>query len=309
MRGKVLGTRKSQRTGRLLARKLAVPYGDYINHSEGEFDFVFRYGNTEQFDNPVKIIFNKGHNIILVSNKLRMRRKLIENSIPVPKVYDLSDINDNKYKIDNKELPLIARPVNHWKGRDFNLVYSYDEAITYLKKGYYLQEVINKETEYRIFVWQSKIFECSVKEPRLERYNMLVRNFGNGWRFGYKKRLETPQGLRKNARDAVGIAGLDFGGVDCCIDKEGNYYIFEINSAPALIERKAEKLANKVTEYMEENFGRSLGMDDPEDEDDLDDLGRNFQEMVRTREPRERLEISERAMRRLRSHRWVDEAP
>ena len=268
MKGKVLGTRKSQRTARLLARKLAVPYGEGINHSEDTFDFVFRYGNTEQFDNPVKIIFNKAHDIILVSNKLKMRHKLIENSISVPKVYDTTAIEENKYKIDSKELPLIARPVNHWKGENFNLVYSYDEAIAYLRKGYYLQEVINKETEYRIFIWQGRIFECSIKAPRIERYNMLVRNFGNGWKFMYKNRLDTPQGLRKYARDAVSISGLDFGGVDCCIDKKGNYYIFEINSAPSLIERKAEKLATKITNFMEENYPtRDLTDEDLEDND------------------------------------------
>lgn len=254
MIGKVLGIRKSKPTARLLARKLCVPYGENINRSEGKFDFIFRYGNTEQFDNPVKMIFNKGHDIILVSNKLKMRRKLIESNIPVPKLYNLDAIEESRYEIDSKELPLIARPVNHWKGKDFNLVFSYDEAITYLRKGYYLQGVINKETEYRIFVWQGGVFECSIKEPRLERYNMLVRNFGNGWRFGYKQRLETPQELRKYARESVELAGLDFGAVDCCVDKKGDYYIFEINSAPSLIERKAEKLANKITKYMEENF-------------------------------------------------------
>lgn len=279
MKGKVLGTRKSQRTGRLLAKKLEVPYGEYINHSEGNFDFIFRYGNTEQFDNPVKMIFNKAYNIGLVSNKLKMRHKLIENEIPVPKVYNINEIEENKYELENKELPLIARPVNHWKGKDFNLIDSYDEAVAYLKKGYYLQEIINKETEYRIFVWQNKIFECSIKQPRMERYNTLVRNFGNGWKFMYKNRLETSQELRKYARDAVVLSGLDFGGVDCCVDKEGDYYIFEINSASSLIERKAEKLARKVTEFMEENFRRrSLDiMDDTEDEEP---------ELVAEREPR-----------------------
>jgi len=103
MKGKILGTRKSQRTARLLANKLTIPYGEHINHSEGNFDFVFRYGNTEHFDNSIKMIFNKAHDIILVSNKLKMRHMLIENNIPVPKVYNIDAIEENKYKIDNKD--------------------------------------------------------------------------------------------------------------------------------------------------------------------------------------------------------------
>lgn len=300
MKGKVLGTRKSQRTGRILAKKLGVPYGDCVTRTEGAFDFIFRYGNTEQFDNPVKMIFNKGHDIILVSNKLKMRHRLIENYIPVPKVYDRESVEKNKEKINERELPLIARPVNHWKGRDFNLIHDYDEAMAYLRRGYYLQGLINKETEYRIFVWQGKIFECSVKEPRLERYDMLVRNFGNGWKFMYKQRVETPQALRKSAREAVALSGLDFGGVDCCIDKEGKNYIFEINSAPSLIDRKAEKLAKKVYEFMSERNNPDMS----DDEDDEPEISDNFPPTTgQVERELRRLEVSESSIESMNRER------
>lgn len=241
MIGKVLTSPKAKLTGTRLAKILGISCGLNLDYQEPRYDFIIRYGNTtEEIPYSAKVI-NQKNAIIRSSNKLQSRLDLIRHDIPVPRLYKCIE------EIDN--YPIIARPPYHFKGRDFNLIHNKTDARNYLDRGYYLQKYIDKKNEFRIFVWHDKIFEVNSKEPRKEYYNDMIRNFGNGWRFKWLRLDDVPSKMRKYCRVATEIMGLDFSGIDCCIDKEDNIYIFEINSAPSLIQRKAEKLAEKIKEY------------------------------------------------------------
>lgn len=241
MIGKVLVSPKAKLTGSRLAKILGISCGLNLDYQEPQYDYIIRYGNTsEEIPYHTKVINPKAA-IINSSNKLQSRLTLIAHEIPAPKVYKCIE------EID--QYPVIARPPYHFKGRDFHLLHNETDARNYLEKGYYLQRYIDKKDEFRIFVWHDKIFEVNAKEPRTDYYNDMIRNFSNGWRFRWLRLDSVPSAMRRYCRQATEIMGLDFSGVDCCLDKQGNIFIFEINSAPSLIQRKAEKLAEKIKGY------------------------------------------------------------
>ncbi len=252
MRGKVLGTKKSRYTARLLAERLDCNFGYYTDPSEGRYEYVFRYGNTLNLKLLPPVIFNRAFAINHVSNKLKMRHDLLSNGIPAPPVYGYKDFQYYGKKLLEK--PLIARTNHHMKGRNFNIVEDSETAKRFLNKGYYLQKIIEKDTEYRIFIWKGEIFETNIKVPNPEmKQDYMVRTLDNGWRFRPVKWKRIPDPLKEHAINAVGLSQLDFGAVDCCVDTNGDFYIFEVNSAPSLFERKADKLAEKVKLWLNEN--------------------------------------------------------
>jgi len=261
MKGKILESPQSRFTARALAKELNVPCGRRVERFEDTYFWVFRYGNISHLETVPPIIINKKYAISKASNKFRCRVEMRDNGIPTPRLFYRKHIEE----VEDIPYPLIARPRNHFKGRHFYLAKNKSQARNYLLKGYYLQEIIDKDEEYRIFIFRDKIFEVNIKK-KIEngKKNELIRNHDNGWDFYCKKIAETDQNLKDYSRKAMRIVNLDWGAVDCCMDTKGGIYIFEINSAPSLIDRKVTKLASKIREYI---AGHS-GTDNDEEEDD-----------------------------------------
>jgi glutathione synthase/RimK-type ligase-like ATP-grasp enzyme len=255
MKGKVLGVRQAKFTGQAIAESLGAFYGTEIHYNEPQYDYIFRYGNATGVRITPHVMINNAIAITKASDKVATRLLLHRAMIPVPRLYDEEDVVDNREQINEGNLTLIARPYKHYKGRNFNLVYDLDSAMQYLDKGYYLQQVIDKDTEYRIFIWRDEIFETNIKEPREYVKSDLIRNLDNGWYFRPTRWRNVPDDLKGYSKQAVQLTGLHFGAVDCCVDKGGNPYLFEVNSAPALFERKIDKLASKIKDYLSTRIG------------------------------------------------------
>ena len=62
--------------------------------------------------------------------------------------------------------------------------------------------------------------------------NMVLRSNKLGWKFKIVKKWDPA--LTELAVVAVKALGLDFGAVDCCLDLNGNPYVFEVNTGPGL---------------------------------------------------------------------------
>lgn len=62
--------------------------------------------------------------------------------------------------------------------------------------------------------------------------NMLLRSNKLGWKFSIVKKYDKT--MAEVAVNAVKALKLDFGAVDCCIDMDGNPYVFEVNTGPGL---------------------------------------------------------------------------
>ena len=241
----VVGTKQTRTTGKLLSRVL---HGDYledimpVNH---RYNLIWRWGNGHTLipDFGGKII-NRGSAVS--KNKAQMRTWLLSKGVQCPKIFTSDTIGEAKY-------PLIARPVYHMRGRDFNIVENQMQAIGFLEHGYYLQEIVQNKDEFRVFAFLGKILECNikvqVKEPRT-RMNKLIKNFKTGYVFKRVRLVNMPANLITHCRTAQGMSGLDFCAIDCCVDNVNNPYIFELNAAPGLIERKAQTLCERILHHL-----------------------------------------------------------
>lgn len=58
------------------------------------------------------------------------------------------------------------------------------------------------------------------------------------------------KGVRPMARSAVEALGLDFGGVDVIISKDGGIYVNEVNSAPSLNTLNIERFVELIKKYI-----------------------------------------------------------
>ena len=238
----VLGTYNCGKTGRLLAKELGAEYSSQSAWNDTNYRLVIRYGNSYSGMPPHRqSVMNWAKHIELVANKPRMRIKLLGNGVSTPKVYDEGSINDSAF-------PVIARPANHYKGKHFHIVKDMQTFKLFLDKGYYFQEIIDKDTEFRLFVFNDRIMEANIKVPNHVNANEMIRNHGHGWTFNQYPVAGLPQNLKDEVRHAARLSSLTFCAVDCCIDTEGKPYVFEVNSAPSLIPRKVTLLAKKIKE-------------------------------------------------------------
>ena len=242
MRGLILAHKTTRPTAKLISSYLDSKVYSTIRDA-GRFDYIFRYGNSAHIFNQPVIEFNTADAIKISANKHVMKKVLNDNEIKIPKLYTIDNI---KYKA----LPVVARPHRHSKGKDFHVCRNIDEALYYLGRDYTLQSFLEAvDTEYRIFVFKDKIFETNIKVPDKPTYHPYIRNFDHGWKIIPIRRSLVPEGIQKTSKDATRAVGLDFSAVDICFTRKGKIFVYEVNSAPGLIERKAEKLAEKITEY------------------------------------------------------------
>lgn len=107
--------------------------------------------------------------------------------------------------------------------------------------------------EYRVHVFKGEVIDYRKKsrlrdnEPSL--VEDLVRTHGNGWIFrqGNLRRIERIENLAKNTITAL---GLDFGAVDIIKDEDGNVFIVEVNSCPAMEGSTLEAYLTKFKLWM-----------------------------------------------------------
>jgi len=252
MRTLVIGSKKTHPTAQKIAESLDCSYTNKPEGVNSEFDLIFRYGNSfTPIYGRVNHIINQAWAINQNADKIYAREKLISDGIRAPRLF-------NSFNITPENLPVIARPRNHFKGRRFYILEDIDKVIEFAKKGYYLQEIIEKENEFRIFVFKDKIMEINIKtqedqdKDKFVDYPKMVRSFKFGWIMKRFPISETDRELKLLARAALTNSGLDFGAVDCCIEKDTNLsWVFEINSAPGLIDRKIKLLKTYITRYYE----------------------------------------------------------
>jgi len=171
----------------------------------------------------------------------------LEHEINTPKSISFRDAMTG-----NARFPIIVRRVNHSQGRWFYIVNSSQELRKYDPNRHYCQEIVDKKDEFRLFVMNDKIIEADLKETPVSNPNQMIRNHTHGCFFRWVRVSSLDRNLKEMVRKAVSDCDLDFAAVDCAtIRKDGRIEptIFEINSAPGLIDRKLELFVRKIREY------------------------------------------------------------
>ncbi len=240
MKALVIGTRRARKTGRKLASALGAKYCENLLLREEPQEVVFRYGNsTSPLPLDFRQLINRAIAINRATNKLQMKQILEENRIPTPRLLTSTDC----------EFPVIARSAAHYQGRGFTIVRNKEEAKRALSRGMFLQEKIANKDEYRVFVMFGRVLEVNKKVPVGTPKSTMVRNHRNGWFFKWILVKDAPKELKDLSVAAVSVLGLDFGAVDCCFDVHEDPWIFEVNTAPAMNDRKIAKVVRKIEEH------------------------------------------------------------
>lgn len=123
---------------------------------------------------------------------------------------------------------VLGRRLHHTRGTDIKINGG----------GDYYTELVPKETEYRVWVFRSKALATYQKKlTYAAKYGRRGRskevwNWHNGFAFEFVHPDKSPERLKRLAVAAVAALGLDFGGVDILLGKDGAYYVLEVNSAP-----------------------------------------------------------------------------
>jgi len=88
--------------------------------------------------------------------------------------------------------------------------------------------------------------------------NQVAWNVFQGGRFENVRWDEWPLKAVKNSIAAFNLSGLDFGGVDVMVDREGETYILEINAAPSLTSPYRQECFAKAFDYILEHGKQTI---------------------------------------------------
>lgn len=196
-------------------------------------DLLIRWGCTADFPGNPRTTLNTSRSIHEVNDKRGFRMKLMREC---PEIVPRSWDNLQDYLPERDQYPtVIVRPQRHAQGRRLHLCNDRHEVARWCNRyngGYYIQELINKVAEYRVFIVQGRVASVAQKTPGNPQD--VAWNVARGGRFDNVRFDNWPLKAVKVAIQAFNQSSLDFGGVDVMTDEQGNAYVIEINSAPSL---------------------------------------------------------------------------
>lgn len=214
-------------------------------------DLVFRWGTTSDLPKKVKVV-NEAKAIHTVADKPGFRKLILEDKLCPPTYFSLKELEEE----ENEDLQegVIVRPKHHAQGRHVYLCKTpaeIEEAIAKCGEGYYITKFINKTAEYRMFVVSGRVVCVARKIPADEE--AVAWNVARGGRFENVRWDDWPLKACKVAIAAFNKSGLDFGGIDVMVDKDGEAYVLEANSACSLTSPYRQECFAKAFDYIVNN--------------------------------------------------------
>jgi len=209
-------------------------------------DFIVNYG---------KITRGANINANIIYNKQKQLRKLQESEINAPilqctkniEFVDWMNINDSLF-------PMLGRKKKHSKGKD--IVWIPDAKTALRKKDKiatrdFIVNYIEKKREFRVHVlggrWVSvsekiKDDDNGFRDPNIREELIWAHRYG--WKHTIMKDDELRPSITRIALDAAKVTNFEFGAVDVIQSVDDELYVLELNSAPSLNNRRAEKYVN-----------------------------------------------------------------
>lgn len=188
-------------------------------------------------------------------NKRTALLKMRGEGIPTPALYlpspnaptgSLVDCDTGGYV--TPDYSVIGRPDRHRAGKHFYFCTDQREVDRAISRGAtHFLEYIEGGREFRVHI----AFGKSIKLAEKVGGTGYVKTREHGWYFAYPQDFNHKVSMREVAKEAVMSLGLDFGAVDV-IYKDRQYYVLEVNSAPALTSR-ADTLERYARAFVEES--------------------------------------------------------
>lgn len=201
-------------------------------------DTVVNWGSSQPVQFAAIKILNPGLFVALASDKLEFFEYLFgpESNNPVDSVFvktvewTTNRVNARAWSQEGSTVVVRHKLKGH-SGDGIEIVepgHEVPEAPLYTK-------YIFKEKEFRIHVVGGKVIDTQrkIKDPDKEVVTWKVRSHANGFIFA-RNGIEASEERDKLAIAAMKAIMLDFGAVDIIQDKQGVYYVLEINTAPGL---------------------------------------------------------------------------
>jgi hypothetical protein len=153
----------------------------------------------------------------------------------VPTTFDVDFITlQRRGAQDLPDFPWLARKKHHIKGKDIQVVKSYQEAeaVRRARTHDFFSVWIPTKTEYRVWTF-NRVIAIYEKQFKGEgEYEGYMRNRRFGFKFVKRDDLLDNRKLGSSCTKAVGAINMDFGAVDILESKDGHYYVLEVNSMP-----------------------------------------------------------------------------
>lgn len=209
-------------TGSVLGEALGVPHG--TRPPSDRVDVLIRWGSRETVAyRPSFFTLNPIVALERATDKLASLELLRNRGVVVP-----------PFSTNYREMrgTFLGRAVHHTRGQDIKLYLQHGDAER--DPSDYYVSYIPTAREYRVRVVGTECVRISEKvltDP--SAYTPWIRNYEHGHTFvSPRTRLNTFQEALAVA--SVTSLGLDFGAVDLVVGDDGNTYILEVNTAPAL---------------------------------------------------------------------------
>lgn len=233
-----LVTYKGGISGRLLAQKLGIELGRDPESN------IINWGSISDINTSGKVL-NAPDSVKTATNKHVARLIMEQAGVPV---------------VVFSGFPAVARPPKTSMGKMFIVVNGKKEAGR-SPRGWSLTTIFPKEKEFRVHVFLGKVLLISDKNIT---GGQLIGNWHvnrKAWRVLKWDEFD-PEMCRLSVL-AVRCLGLHFGAVDIMVDRDGNYAVCEVNTAPCLSEGELS-----LSKYMMV-FGAWIGGCDKEFNEDF----------------------------------------
>lgn len=187
-----------------------------------------RWGSRLPYNGySTQLELNTPEAIGLAVDKKRARKIFRDNGLLTPRSF----FSKKEVLISKKVFPIIGRPRVHTQGKHFEVFNSQSEIRNFPEMGYY-SELIPKDREIRVYVVGGRVEGIAEKIP--EDPSEISWNVHQGAKMmDVAYNIDAHTWAEDNAKFAMKLLGLNFGGVDIMMYKNMPY-VLEVNTAPAL---------------------------------------------------------------------------
>lgn len=251
---RILPYKMASVSARLLARELSVLriYPDRNTYRYKRNHLIVNWGLSVipscLSHVPSDCILNHPDAVAISSNKISTFNRFFQQCF-----YDIPDWSCDKDMairwVEEGHTVYCRTTVTGHGGDGIVVAESIDEIV---EAKLYTKGVAN-ETEYRVHVFNGEIIDFVKKAKRRNQDNQPshhIRNYKQGWVF-VREGVQLPQVVEEAARGAIKALGLSFGAVDVCQTTEGKACVFEVNTAPGIMNTSVERYAEAIRRWVE----------------------------------------------------------
>lgn len=200
---------------------------------------VIRWGSSTPA--PVDVSINTESAIKLAANGMLSLETLHRHGVPAVEVFRAPPSDPDSY-------PVFGRRIHHRAGLDIVWV---DTMEAETRRSEFFTKYIVMDKELRVHVFGGEVLRVFRKVPRACDADQRVKTSLRGWGYHIVDHTNYYKRAQITAVNAVVALGLTFGAVDIGWNETTRtYYVFEVNTGPALNSITLLHYCSKFEEYL-----------------------------------------------------------